>query len=79
VRDAADVQRAGGLQGASYRPATKRLVLDFARLGLPALDNVEGFGFGPRLPNGHDTLVFVSDDNFSRTQVTQLLLFEVLP
>ncbi|TWI67700.1 hypothetical protein IP91_01819 [Pseudoduganella lurida] len=59
-------------------PVTKRLVLDFASLGLPVLDNVEAFGFGPRLPNGHRTLVFASDDNFNANQVTQLLLFEVL-
>ena len=35
--------------------------------------------FGPRLPNGHATLVFASDDNFGKGQVTQFLLFEVLP
>jgi hypothetical protein len=35
--------------------------------------------FGPRLPNGHATLVLASDDNFGKSQVTQFLLFEVLP
>lgn len=84
----ADLRRASGIAavpslaapGASgIEPAAKRLVLDFTTLGLPVLDNLEAFAFGPRLPNGHATLLFASDDNFSRSQVTQLLLFEVLP
>ncbi|UGQ49069.1 esterase-like activity of phytase family protein [Massilia endophytica] len=79
VRSATDVQHMDSLQGARFTPAAKRLVLDFDTLRLPVLDNVEGFSFGPKLPNGHDTLVFVSDDNFSARQVTQFLLFEVIP
>jgi hypothetical protein len=79
LRHASDVGAVPALGGAPVTPDTKRLVLDFATLGLPVLDNLEGFSFGPALPNGHATLVFVSDDNFSRSQVTQLLLFEVLP
>ncbi len=78
-RGATDTAALPALAGAAFRPGTKRLVLDFAAPGLPVPDNLEGFAFGPRLPNGHATLVFVSDDNFSKTQVTQLLLFEVLP
>ncbi|WP_338764000.1 esterase-like activity of phytase family protein [Massilia sp. METH4] len=76
---ASDVAAMPALAGAPIRPAAKRLVLDFATLGLPVLDNVEGFAIGPRLPNGHATIVFVTDDNFSKSQVTQLLLFELLP
>jgi hypothetical protein len=79
VRNATDVQHIDSLQGARFTPASKRLILDFDALRLPTLDNVEGFSWGPKLPNGHDTLVFVSDDNFSARQVTQFLLFEVLP
>ncbi|NGY85135.1 esterase-like activity of phytase family protein (plasmid) [Bacillus megaterium] len=48
-------------------------------LGLSVLDNIEGISWGPKLPNGHDSLVLVSDDNFNRNQVTQFLAFEVLP
>jgi hypothetical protein len=33
--------------------------------------------FGPELPDGRRTLVLVSDDNFSETQVTQFLAFAV--
>ena len=79
VRGATDVAPLATLRGAAVTPVRKRLVLDLNTLGLPALDNIEGFAWGPRLANGHDSLVFVSDDNFNSAEVTQLLLFEVLP
>lgn len=56
----------------------KRLVADFATLGLSRLDNTEGMAWGPRLPNGRRLLVVVSDDNFSRSQTTQFAAFEYL-
>lgn len=43
------------------------------------IDNIEGVTFGPILPNGHRTLIFVADNNFSGRQKTQFLLFEVIP
>ena len=52
----------------------KRLLLDLDDLGIP-LDNVEGLTFGPRLPDGRQSLVLVSDNNFAATQFTQFLLF----
>jgi len=79
AREASDVKSLPGLAGAHYTPARKRLLLDFGTLGLPRIDNLEAMSFGPRLPNGHATLVFASDDNFGKGQVTQFLLFEVLP
>jgi hypothetical protein len=79
VAGATDVSRLAALQGASYVPARKRLVLDFDTLPLPRIDNIEGLAWGARLANGHDTLVLVSDDNFNQAEVTQLLLFEVVP
>jgi hypothetical protein len=34
--------------------------------------------WGPKLANGHDTLVLVSDNNFNAaSQITQVLAFEV--
>jgi hypothetical protein len=42
------------------------------------IDNIEGVTFGPDLPNGHKTLVFISDNNFNVFEKTQLLLFEVM-
>jgi hypothetical protein len=78
-RGASDVKALPGLEGAPYTPARKRLVLDFSKQATPHAYNLEAMSFGPRLPNGHATLVFASDDNFGKGQVTQLLLFEVLP
>lgn len=78
VAGATDVAALPALSGAALAPARKRLVLDLDTLALPRIDNIEGMSWGPRLANGHATLVLVSDDNFSATQVTQLLLFEVL-
>ena len=40
------------------------------------LDNLEGMTFGPRLPNGHQALLLVSDNNFTPGQVSQFLLLE---
>ncbi len=79
ARRASDVKDLPGLAGASYTPAAKRLVLDFHQPGQPRAFNLEAMAFGPRLPNGHATLVLATDDNFGPTQVTQFLLFEVLP
>lgn len=78
-RRASDVKALPGLDGAQYTPARKRLVLDFSKQSLPQAFNLEAMSFGPRLPDGHATLVFASDDNFGKGQVTQFLLFEVLP
>ena len=79
VRGATDVSQIAALGQASYRPTQKRLVLDLNTLGLPRIDNLEGMSWGPKLANGHDTLVLMSDDNFNRSEVTQFLLFEVVP
>lgn len=85
VEDATDVAGIPALAAADYRLMTKRLVLDLSKLpelGSPALsklDNIEGVSFGPDLPNGHHSLVLVSDNNFNPHQVTQFLAFEVLP
>ncbi|MRW92003.1 esterase-like activity of phytase family protein [Duganella sp. FT80W] len=76
---ASDIQQLATLKDAHYVPMKKRLVLDLASLNLPIIDNLEGLAFGPTLGNGHRSLVLISDDNFSKTQVTQFLLFEVIP
>lgn len=38
------------------------------------LDNVEGITLGPKLPDGRQSVVLVSDNNFATTQITQFLL-----
>jgi hypothetical protein len=54
----------------------KKLVLDLSSLGI-YLDNLEGMALGPRLPDGTQSLLLVSDDNFSNSQLTQFLLFRL--
>lgn len=66
------------LEPGGFRPAAKRLVADLGQLGLARLDNTEGMCWGPRLPNGHRSLVVVSDDNFSARQHTQFAAFDYL-
>lgn len=64
----------------NHQPVPKTLVLDFADLDLPHLDNLEGMAWGPTLPgqpSGVRTLVLVSDDNFNPFQVTQLIALEL--
>jgi len=54
----------------------KTLLVDLDALGI-TLDNLEGLTLGPTLPDGRQTVLIVSDNNFSTTQVTQFLAFTV--
>ncbi|MDJ0598006.1 MAG: phytase [Crocosphaera sp.] len=56
--------------------AQKRLLVDFDELGI-TLDNSEALAFGPTLPNGNQSLIVVSDNNFNDAQSTQLVAFEL--
>ena len=78
TRDGSDVLNLAVLRDGNYTPAAKRLIINFDSLKLKKLDNTEGMTFGPRLPNGNRTLVFVSDDNFRKSQINQFLAFEVI-
>ncbi|MBE9116173.1 esterase-like activity of phytase family protein [Lusitaniella coriacea LEGE 07157] len=62
---------------ARIKPLRKKLLVDLSELGIN-LDNLEGMGLGPHLPDGSQILVLVSDDNFSKDQVTQFLAFRVV-
>ena len=76
TREGSDTLALAQLRQGGYRAAPKRLVADFAQLGLSRLDNTEGMCWGPQLPNGHRSLVVVSDDNFNARQVTQFAAFD---
>ena len=71
------------LRKEDYTPAVKRLVFDFKSvknfLEEGIIDNLEGMTFGPVLPNGKQSLILVSDDNFSSFghQITQFILLEI--
>ena len=61
----------------------KELLLDFDDItplfpaGLRRLDNLEGMVLGPKTRNGKQSLIFISDNNMSSTQVTQFVIFEI--
>ena len=61
----------------NIQPLHKELLLDLQELGI-YLDNLEGMTVGPRLPDGSNSLILVSDNNFSDDQVTQFLLFRLI-
>ncbi|MBS0025977.1 esterase-like activity of phytase family protein [Chitinophaga sp. 22321] len=76
---ATDISRVNSLQtDTHFKPATKSLLLDFSSLG-KYIDNIEGVTFGPVLPNGHQSLVFVADNNFSPLEENQFFVFEIVP
>lgn len=76
TRAGSDVLAVAALAPDNHRTVPKKLVADFATLGLSRLDNTEGLCWGPDLPNGHRLLVAVSDDNFNPLQITQFAAFE---
>ncbi len=61
----------------SFVPAKKSLLLNMDDLGI-YIDNIEGVTFGPVLPNGHKTLLFIADNNFTVLEKAQVLLFEII-
>lgn len=78
INNATDVTNMKLMNTASqFAPAAKKLLLNMDNLSI-YIDNIEGVTFGPTLPNGHKTLLFISDNNFTQIEKTQLLLFEVI-
>ena len=65
------------IKNKGFVAASKKLLLNMDDLGFYT-DNIEGVTFGPTLPNGHKTLLFVADNNFMVLEKTQFLLFEVI-
>jgi hypothetical protein len=73
TRGATNVARLDSLTGKKVRPVHKKLVADLSDFGLSTVDNIEGMTWGPRLRSGERTLLLVSDDNFSASQVNQVV------
>lgn len=74
---ATDIKNYPSLQNQKFALATKKLILNMDDLGI-FIDNIEGITFGPKLVNGHQSLVLITDNNFSEKQKTQVFLFEML-
>ena len=72
-----DVTNIPLMNSTQFVPVSKKLLLNMDDLGI-YIDNIEGVTFGPTLPNGHKTLLFIADNNFTQIEKTQLLLFEVI-
>ena len=60
---------------AGVRPAVKRRLLGNAQLPAGWSDNYEAMAWGPRLANGHRSLVIASDNNF-RDGPSRFLVFD---
>jgi hypothetical protein len=71
IDGADDILGQARLDGA--RPVSKTLVADLGTLH--PVDNIEGITLGPKLPDGRQSVIMVTDDNFSADQVTQFLAF----
>ncbi|MEE9408501.1 MAG: esterase-like activity of phytase family protein [Polaribacter sp.] len=71
------------LKETSFIPLKKRLLINFEdvknQLTEGIIDNVEGITFGPKLENGNQSLLLVTDDNFQiyGKQLNQFILLEV--
>ncbi|KYG66116.1 hypothetical protein AZI86_03365 [Bdellovibrio bacteriovorus] len=79
---ATDISGMEKLVPAKVTPATKTKLIDFEldlktqRKDKP-VDNFEALAWGPILPDGRKTLLVMSDNNFSKTQITELIVFAV--
>lgn len=77
LTDATDISNQNLKDNREFVPVKKQLLLNMDDLGIYT-DNIEGITFGPTLPNGRKTLLFVADNNFKFFERAQLLLFEVV-
>ena len=83
ARGSTDISGLTSVAGQSIQAVRKSLLLDLGTLrndddSALVLDNIEGITFGPER-NGRRTLILVSDNNFSVTQFTQFVAFELAP
>jgi hypothetical protein len=58
------------------KPVQKKLLLDLRTLDV-LLDNIEGLTMGPKLPDGQQSLILISDNNFNSLQRNQILAFKI--
>ena len=78
IAAATDIKEVASLKNNNnFVPATKKLLLNMDDLAI-YIDNIEGITFGPLLPNGHKTLLFIADNNFAALEKAQVLLFEIM-
>lgn len=80
-----DIANIDALKKGNFVPVEKELIANLDdytpsfKKDFQTLDNIEGITFGPKLSNGHQTLLLVSDNNFNKKQRTLFLAFEIIP
>jgi hypothetical protein len=81
ISAASDVSSVGSLKGAAIVEVSKKLVLDFdsivGKFKKGNIEQIEGMCWGPVLPSGKKTVIFVSDDNGGKGQRTQFVAVRV--
>jgi hypothetical protein len=71
------------LKMSAFTPLKKRLIFNFedvkSQLTQGIVDNIEGITLGPKLENGNQSLLLISDDNFQvyGKQLNQFILLEI--
>lgn len=84
-KDSTDVKNIPSLKNVTFRSLKKTLIAKLENFTNEFSENfkdvqqIESITFGPRLANGHKTLYFITDNNFSPYQRTQVLAFEIIP
>ncbi|WP_421846089.1 esterase-like activity of phytase family protein [Mycobacterium sp.] len=76
IGSATDVLAMPSMLDSPLTAMSKSLVVDLAATpGLPPVANIEGITLGPTLPDGRQSVVMVSDNDFSPIPATSFLLF----
>ncbi len=79
LTDASNIINTASLKNSPAKhPLIKKLLLNMDDLKIYT-DNIEGVTFGPDLPNGHKSLIFIADNNFNPMEKSQVMLFEMIP
>ena len=71
-----DISKQGSVLNENMVPVKKELLLNTTSLGI-FIGNIEGISRGPELPDGRQTLIMVTDNNFSPNQRSQVLVFAI--
>ena len=80
-----DISKMDSIKGLNIKTVDKELIADLEEFtsvmatNFQKLDNIEGICFGPKLSNGHSTMILVSDNKFNKLHRTQFLAFEIIP
>ncbi|HIK13459.1 MAG TPA: esterase-like activity of phytase family protein [Oscillatoriaceae cyanobacterium M33_DOE_052] len=74
--DISDIFSLNTADATAIKPVGKRLIFDSQNYGFQP-DNIEGFTFGAPNSNGQNTLILISDNNFSSQQTTQVVFLAI--